>query len=200
MAPRKPRTPIPEQIKAVADRAEGIGIDDADMPNPVGRPTDYKPEYVDQVIKLCDLGATDVEIADFFGVTTVTLYRWSCKYPEFSNAKKVAKEIADHRVERSLYHRAIGYTFEAEEVFQYQGEVVRAKVRKHVPPDTGSMIFWLKNRRRDQWRDIQRIEHGEAGEFDRLADEEVMAEMRKEAAELGLSSGKPNGRGNGTSH
>lgn len=47
---------------------------------------------------------------------------------------------------------------------------------------------------------IERREIGEPGEFDRLADEEVMAEMRKEAAELGLSSGKTNGRGNGTSH
>lgn len=199
MAPRKPRAPTPEQIKAVADRAEGIAIDDADTLD-VGRPTDYKPEFVEQVKKLCLLGATDIEIADFFGVSVATIYRWSVKYPQFCEARTTAKEMADNRVERSLYHRAIGYTFEAEEVFQYQGEVVRAKVRKHVPPDTSSMIFWLKNRRRDQWRDIQRIEHGEAGEFDRLADEEVMAEMRKEAAELGLSSGKTNGRGNGTSH
>lgn len=198
MAPRKPRTPSPEQIKAVADRAEGIAVDDADTPD-VGRPTDYKLEFVEQVKKLCLLGATDIEIADFFGVSVATIYRWSIKYPDFCEARTLAKELADNRVERSLYHRAIGYTFEAEEIFQYQGEVVRAKVRKHVPPDTSSMIFWLKNRRRDQWRDIQRIEHGEAGEFDRLADEEVMAEMRKEAAELGLVT-KPNGRGNGTAH
>lgn len=31
-----------------------------------GRPTDYKPEYAEQAAKLCALGATDMDLADFF--------------------------------------------------------------------------------------------------------------------------------------
>lgn len=183
---RKPRKPTESEIKAIADRAECLPSDEVET-NPVGRPTDYKPEYVGQVIKLCELGATDIEIADFFGINSITLYRWCTKYPEFSKARCTAKEIADTRVERSLYHRALGYTFESEKVFQYQGEIVRAKTREHVPPDATAMIFWLKNRQRDKWRDIQKHEHGAPGDFDRMDDETFMAEMRKEAAALGLS-------------
>ena len=33
---------------------------------PIGRPTKYKPEYSAQAQKLCLLGATDAEMADFF--------------------------------------------------------------------------------------------------------------------------------------
>lgn len=118
-----------------------------------GRPTAYKPQYAEQAEKLCKLGATDIEIADFFAVTDRTIYRWQAEYPEFCQALKVGKETADDRVERSLYHRASGYTFDSEKVFQFQGAIVRAKTREHVPPDTTAAIFWLKNRRREDWRD-----------------------------------------------
>ncbi len=198
---REPRKLTPAQVKAVADRAEGIAVDDADAPI-MGRPSEYKPEYVEQVEKLCQLGATDIEMADFFGISVATLYRWSLKYPEFCEAKKVAKEIADHRVERSLFMRASGYEFDSEEVFQYKGEIVRAKVRKHVPPDTVSMIFWLKNRRPEKWRDVHKIEHGLPGDFDRLTDQELLEELRKDSSELGVTieheplaiPAKPNGK------
>lgn len=184
--PRESRKLTPEQVKAAADRAEGIAADDADTPV-LGRPTDYKPEFVEQVAKLCELGAKDIEIADFFGVSVATLFRWTQKYPDFCEARRLAKDIADTRVERSLYHRAIGYEFDSEEVFQYKGEIVRAKVRRHVPPDTSSMIFWLKNRKSDKWRDVQKVEHGLPGDFDRLSDQELLEELRKDSSELGVT-------------
>jgi hypothetical protein len=126
---------------------------------PMGRPTDYKPEYADQARKLCELGATDIDIADFFEVSDRTIYRWQSRHPEFCQALKAGKESADDRVERSLYHKAVGYSFDSEKVFQHQGEIVRAKTREHVAPDTTAAIFWLKNRRRGEWRDKQDIEH-----------------------------------------
>lgn len=121
--------------------------------HPGGRPTDYKPEFAEQAKKLCELGATDADLADFFSVTDRTIYRWSAKHPEFCHALKAGKETADDRVERSLFHRAVGYSYDSEKVFQFQGAVVRADTKEHVPPDTTAAIFWLKNRRRDQWRD-----------------------------------------------
>ena len=75
----------------------------------------------------------------------------------------------------------MGYTFEAEEVFQYQGKIIRAKVIKHVPPDTTSMIFWLKNRRKDRWRDAQSHEVRTANEFDKMTDEELAQELERGA-------------------
>lgn len=99
------------------------------------------------------MGATDMDLAEFFGVARRTILRWQVQHQGFCHSLKAGKTELDERVERSLYHRAVGYTFEAEEVFQFQGEIVRAKVEKHVPPDTTSMIFWLKNRKPEQWRD-----------------------------------------------
>ena len=124
-----------------------------------GRPPTYKKEFAKQAAKLCELGATDIELADFFGVNVVTIYRWRNEHVEFCKAVIAGKERADERVERSLYQRAVGYTFESEKVFQFQGEIVRAPTREHVPPDPGAAMNWLKNRKGQDWRDKQEVEH-----------------------------------------
>lgn len=134
------------------------------MSNEVGRPTEYKPEFVEQAEKLCMLGATDDEMADFFGVHRSTIYRWKIEYPEFCDAIKTAKEIADERVERSLYQKATGYNYKEEQAFkikveQYKEEVEVVDVERHQPADTTAAIFWLKNRRKNEWRDKQEIDH-----------------------------------------
>jgi len=127
---------------------------------PAGRPTKYKPEFCAQAKKLCELGATDIELADFFEVSEVTLNAWKKRYPEFIKSLKTGKSDADERVERSLYHKAIGYSHDSEKVFQHQGSVVRAPFREHVPPDTTAAIFWLKNRRPAEWRDRKEVDLG----------------------------------------
>lgn len=153
--------------------------------NKGGRPSSYKPEYAEQAQKLCEFGLTDEEIARFFDVHTATIYRWQAKYPEFCEALKVGKAPADDRVERSLYHKATGYTFNSEKVFNYQGEIVRTPVVEHVPPDTTAAIFWLKNRRKDIWRDKQDHEHtGKDGE--KLIPEESADSRSLARAVLGL--------------
>lgn len=124
----------------------------------VGRPTAYRPEMVEQARKLSYLGATDREIADFFNVNEATLHRWKHEYPDFCESMKLGKEASDARVVQSLYRRAVGYSYDAEKVFQYQGEIIRAETVEHVPPSDTAAIFWLKNRRRDEWRDRQDVE------------------------------------------
>lgn len=104
------------------------------MSNPVGRPTGYKDEYADSVVKLCLLGATDAEIGDFYGVSEQTINTWKKKHPEFFESIKTGKEKADANVAQSLYQTAIG-------------------------GNTTAQIFWLKNRRKDHWRDKQEIDH-----------------------------------------
>lgn len=102
---------------------------------------------------LCDKGFTDEELAKFFGVAASTLYLWKSTHKEFSEAIKIGGAPCDDRVERSLFQRATGYVIQSEKVFNANGKVLRAKTQEHVPPDTGAAIFWLKNRRKDQWRD-----------------------------------------------
>jgi hypothetical protein len=137
---------------------------------PVGRPSDFDEAYVKQVEKLCHLGATDEEIAEFFGVSTRTIYRWKLDHDEFCQAIKLGKEAADNRVERSLYQKATGYFFTEQQAFklkidQYKEEVEVVDVEKFQPADTTAQIFWLKNRRKDDWRDKQDHEHGLTGDM-----------------------------------
>lgn len=127
-----------------------------------------------------------MELADFFGVSDRTIYRWQAQYPEFCQSLKVGKESVDERVERSLYHRAVGYSYDAVKIMSVAGEVEKVPYREHVPPDTTAAIFWLKNRRSQQWRDIQRHEHGLPGEFDQLDDIALEEAIRAEAAEAGF--------------
>ena len=93
-----------------------------------GRPTAYKKEYNEQVIGLCRLGATDKDLANFFGVAESTVHKWKKDFSEFSESIKEGKEQSDLNVANSLYQKALN-------------------------GDTTAMIFWLKNRRKDNWRD-----------------------------------------------
>ncbi|MDH1192513.1 terminase [Stenotrophomonas sp. GD03958] len=124
-----------------------------------GRPSAYKAEYAKQAEKLCLLGATDQEIADFFEVNVRTVYRWKGQYPDFCQALKAGKDQADERVERSLYQQAIGYEQDEVKIFMPAGaeSPVYAEYRAKVAPNVTAAIFWLKNRRRNDWRD--RIDH-----------------------------------------
>lgn len=118
-----------------------------------GRPSKFKPEFVDQGRKLALLGATDAEVAAFFDVTDRTLYRWKVDHPEFSQALNAGKAVADERVERALFQRAVGYSHDDAHVSTFEGVVTLTPIVKHYPPDPTSCIFWLKNRKRADWRD-----------------------------------------------
>lgn len=117
----------------------------------MARPSKYKPEFAAQAKKLAALGATDMEVAEFFGVTDRTIYRWKIEFRPFCQALKAGKVSADDRVERALYQRAVGYSHHTEKLFQYEGKVVRARTMAHVPPDVAAAFIWLKNRKPEFW-------------------------------------------------
>ncbi len=121
---------------------------------PRGQRTKYKPEYVNQAEKLCAMGATDAEIARFFNVSVPTLSSWAAIHEDFGAALQKGGAVADATVERSLYQRAIGYSYESEKII---GEVIRAPIVVHVPPDVKAQIFWLKNRDPKNWRDRREV-------------------------------------------
>lgn len=126
------------------------------LPTDQGRPTSFREEYVEQARKLAELGHTDAEMAKFFGIGYETFRNWRSRWPQLSKALIVGKEVADNRVERSLYQKAVGFHVAAEKVFCSEGAIVRAKITQYYPPDTGAAIFWLKNRR--GWTDRAQIE------------------------------------------
>ncbi len=130
-----------------------------------GRPSKFKPEFVKQAEKLCVLGATDEEIASFFEVEVRTIYRWKLDNNDFCQALKAGKDSADERVERSLYQKAVGYRQQAVKIFMPAGadNPVYAEYVEHLAPDTTAAIFWLKNRRPNDWREKATTTH-EAGD------------------------------------
>ena len=129
------------------------------MPN--GRPTKYRATYAKQAKQLCQLGATDRELAEFFEVSEVTLNAWKTQYPKFLKSLKLGKHAADTRVEQSLYHRAMGYSHPEVHVSNFQGQITLTDLVKHYPPDSTACIFWLKNRKPKEWR--ERVEVGGEG-------------------------------------
>jgi hypothetical protein len=119
-----------------------------------GRPSSFKSEYCGQALKLCRLGATDIQLADFFDVAVSTINKWKLQHPEFSESLKQGKMLADAAVASALYSRGIGCTTQATKVFMTKdGKIVKVEYTQHYPPDTTACIFWLKNRRPDLWRD-----------------------------------------------
>jgi hypothetical protein len=138
--------------------------------HPGGRPTKFKSEYSEQVYKLAIEGFTDKKIADFFKVDERTVNNWKDKHPEFFQSLKRGKDDFDTNViEKSLAKRATGYQCAevtraiSKEVDLSTGKaklVTVKEVTKEVAPDPTSMIFWLKNRQPQRWRDKRTIEAG----------------------------------------
>jgi hypothetical protein len=98
-----------------------------------GRPSDYEPELIDEACRLIRLGMTDAEICQELDVSVPTYYRWRANFPEFRKATNEAKEAQDDRVVDSLIRVA------------HEGNVT-------------AQIFWLKNRRPNEWRDRKETE------------------------------------------
>jgi hypothetical protein len=146
-----------------------------------GRPTVYQDDFPERARIMCEAGATDIELADEFGVNVLTIYRWKHKYPEFCKSLLIGKDIADDRVERSFYNRAVGYTFEATKIFMPSGadQPVYAPYFEHVPPDHGAALSWLKNRRGDKWRDKTETDINIKGDLG-----DLLAERRAKVAAL----------------
>lgn len=118
-----------------------------------GRPSKYKEEYAEQARKLCLLGATDAKLADFFEVDEATINRWKHDFPEFCKSLKSGKMQADAEIAESLFNRARGYVAPDLDIKMYEGQIIETPYMKHYPPDATSMIFWLKNRQPDLWRE-----------------------------------------------
>jgi hypothetical protein len=125
-----------------------------------GRPSSFREEYSEQAVKLCRLGATDKEMAGFFGVSEQTFHAWKKEHPQFLDALKEGKERADSEVADRLFKRATGYSHVDTKFATFEGRITDSKEYvKHYAPDTIACIFWLKNRRPDLWRDKVGVEH-----------------------------------------
>lgn len=111
-------------------------------------------------------GLTDEQIAKNLGIAYSTFREYKKKYSALSAALKKGKEVIDFEVENALLKRALGYSYKEvtkeliKDPLTKKTELkVTKEVTKEVAPDTTAQIFWLKNRKPQEWRDKRDIEH-----------------------------------------
>jgi hypothetical protein len=171
-----------------------------------GRPSKYKPEFAERVTDYCLLGATNEELARIFKVRDTTIPEWIDRYPEFAEAIKKGREIADANVAKALYRRAIGWTQPAVKIATKievlpDGTEVKSEhivpYTEHFPPDTAAAFIWLKNRRPDLWRDRKEVSSTSKAKVDERGRYELSPEARQILDETLAELGKGNTTGNG---
>ena len=124
--------------------------------------TTYTPAHAEKARIACKYGATDQELAQDLGVSYATVNRWKLEHEEFNKALVIGKDLADNRVERTLYNKAIGYDITEEQAIKLKDQdgserVEIVEIKKHIPADTASALFWLRNRKRLNWNDKREI-------------------------------------------
>ena len=124
-----------------------------------GRPSKLTEDMPEIAKRLCArFGATGDDLANILSVSPRTVDSWMATHPEFAAKVDEGKAVADDAVEQSLYQQATG-----------GGVWKQANV--------AATIFWLKNRRRTEWRDRHDVDLGLSG----LADLMAQAEARLNA-------------------
>ena len=160
-----------------------------------GRKSGFRSEFIRIAFIAAKYGAIEEEIARDLGVSPRTFANWKNSFPEFLQALKTAKEASDDRVERSLYHRANGYSHPAVKFMTVSDErgthIEELHYTEYYPPDTTAAIFWLKNRRPDRWRDVQQLDHAvgvwHISELP-MSEEQWIREHASNAADLDLKA------------
>lgn len=134
-------------------------------------------------------GLTIEQIAKNLGISKVTFYKYMNEHIELSEHLKKGKEVVDIEVENALLKRALGYKYEevTKELLKNKKtgkEELRVTkvVTKEVQPDTTAQIFWLKNRRPEDWRDKKDIEHSGniKNPYENLSTEELLKIARED--------------------
>ena len=98
-------------------------------------------------------GLTYEQISNNIGIDTSTLWDWRKKDPNISNALKKGREVVDFEVENALLKNAM------------EGNVT-------------AQIFWLKNRKKEQWR--EKVEYS-ADEKELTKLDELLGEIKNVA-------------------
>ena len=128
----------------------------------------YNPDYHDDwAWSLALKGATDQELAEAFGVSKRTILRWKNEHPSFAEAYQRGKDVADAKVKKALYQRAIGYeVIEKDSTVDVdpktgESKPVRVKtITKQIAPDTMAIMYWLNNRSKGEFAQRQEVTLG----------------------------------------
>jgi len=116
-------------------------------------------------------GLDKEQVAIKCGVSRETFRRWCKQFPEIAQAVSRSSEPVDVEVENSLHNRSLGYTVQLKKTFKIRRvkyndkgvkieeyeELAQGIDEMHIPADTVAMIYWLKNRKPDRWKDKREV-------------------------------------------
>lgn len=135
-------------------------------------------------------GLTDEQIASNMGIGYSTLQTWKSKYQDIRDTLKRGKEVIDRQVENALLKRALGYRYKEttrELMIDKQtgiSELVVTKVvEKEVAPDTTAQIFWLKNRKPQDWRDKRVVDDSDEKSSEIIRNMQTITDILKHPAD-----------------
>lgn len=117
----------------------------------------YRTEYARIARSMCELGATDTQVAAALGISLSTMWGWQTRHPDFFQAMIVGKDLPDERVVRALYQRAVGMHYPDFEFKTVNGELHMIPVMRYIPGDVGAQKWWLSKRRPVDWNDDKNI-------------------------------------------
>jgi hypothetical protein len=117
---------------------------------PVGRPSEYRPEYCDLVIEHMAQGYSLTAFAGLVRVAVDTVYRWIALHSEFSEAVSRARPTRVFWLENKLLHST-----------------------KHA--QVSAAMFGLRNAAPDEWRDVKYQEHSHTVKAESLTDAQLYA-------------------------
>jgi len=157
----------------------------------MGRKSHYTEDIPAKVKQWCEEGLIEKQIAAKIGISEASFAVWKNTYPDLLEALKIGKKKIDDGVENSLLKRAMGYDYEeVTTIAKNRGQEVFTeihKTKKQVIPDVTAQIFWLKNRRKEEWRDSRNIDVASTGDLTIMSSidfSKLTAEEAKQYLEL----------------
>lgn len=118
----------------------------------------YNQDMLDRIEQLTELGLSRDQVAMAIGIHKETLNGWIMKHPELKEAVEYGRWVHDFSVQKSLLMKARGFTVPEVKHVTGVDSIGRpysytTTTKKYYPPDMTAIIFWLKNRHREDWRD-----------------------------------------------
>jgi len=117
-----------------------------------GRPPEYHEGFCWIASQYTLIGGILDDIGQLLGTNSETVSAWMVSHPNFSEAIKTARQNADAEIEKSLFHRAKGYSHPAVKIFNNDGNALTVSYTEHYPPSEVACFFWLANRKPHMWK------------------------------------------------
>lgn len=122
--------------------------------------------YLKDIERWMRNGATEKEVAQKLGISYTSMKKYvrlaldgDGRYIALATPFTQGKDYADDEVVAALFRRATGYDYEERYYKKVKNkdtgeweEVLYRREEKHMPADPTSAMFWLTNRRPDNWK------------------------------------------------